>query len=149
MSTNENPIDKDKTTDIPGLLPYAHHVGSAIIRPIDRGKEKGLALKAMYQQTNQQLNQIKDQVELLINQAQKIHDRIDLSEKIYKAEIGFKPIIGNVYYLYEKDQEEWIVSMIGPNEWGKNKPYIYKATIELLGDKTWDIKDKSDEFSFD
>ena len=35
-----NPIDKDKIADAPHLLPYAHSVGSAIIKPIDKGKVK-------------------------------------------------------------------------------------------------------------
>ena len=102
MSSSDNPIDKDKITDYPHLLPYAHHIGSAIIRPVDKGKEKGLSMTAMYQQTNVQLNQIKEQVETLIKQAQEIHDKIDFSEKIYTADIGFRPIIGKIYHLYQK-----------------------------------------------
>jgi hypothetical protein len=43
-----NPIDKDKVTDDPGLLPYAHTVGSAVIRPEDRGRIRGNAMLAMY-----------------------------------------------------------------------------------------------------
>ena len=52
---NNNPIHPDKITETPHLLPYAHHVGSAIIKPLDKGKTKGVAMKAMYQQTEQQL----------------------------------------------------------------------------------------------
>ncbi len=44
-------IDPDKVTDSPGLLPYAHHVGSAMIKPIDQGRTEGLAMSAMYEQT--------------------------------------------------------------------------------------------------
>jgi hypothetical protein len=138
----ENPIDKDKVAETPSLLPYAHHVGSAIIKPYDKGKIKGLAMKAMYQQTDNQLLKIKEQVELLFKQAQEIHLKIDISEKIYKADCGFKPIIGNTYFLYQKLDEEWLISMIGPNEWGKISPYKYLATIELLADSTWNIIEK-------
>lgn len=141
MKEKVNPISEDKITHEPHLLPYAHHVGSAIIRPLDKGKTKGIAMKAMYQQTESHLVQIKDQVELLIKQAQKIHDRIALSEKIYKADCGFKPNIGNTYYLYEKADESWVLSMIGPDEWGKKKPYKYLASTNLLADHTWEIKD--------
>jgi len=69
-----NPIDKDKIAETPHLLPYAHSVGSAIIKPMDKGKVKGLGMSAMYEQTDVGLNQIKEQVELLISQAQEIHD---------------------------------------------------------------------------
>lgn len=141
----KNPISIDKITETPSLLPYAHHVGSAIIKPMDKGKSVGIAMKAMYQQTDAQLQQIKAQVETLILQAQSIHDRIDISEKIYKADCGFKPIPGNTYFLYEKQDGSWVISMVGPLEWGKNKPFDYLATVELLADRTWKILEKSDQ----
>lgn len=145
MSQVKNPIDKDKITETPHLLPYAHHVGSAIIKPLDKGKTRGIAMKAMYQQTETQLTQIKEQVETLIRQAQAIHDRIHISEKIYKADCGFKPIPGNVYYLYEKKDGSWTISLVSPNEWGRNIPYKFLATVELLADSTWKIIEKSEE----
>lgn len=134
----KNPIDKDKIADNPGLLPYAHHVGSAIIKPIDKGKTKGLAMTAMYQQTEGQLNQIKEQVETLIKQAQEIHDRIAISEKIYKADVNFRPIIYKIYYLYERKGKP-ILSLISPEEWGTNPPYIYLASVQLMADHTWEV----------
>lgn len=144
MSTKLNPINPDKITDIPHLLPYAHHVGSAIIKPLDKGKTKGIALKAMYQQTESQLLQIKEQVETLIRQAQLIHDRINLSEKIYKADCGFKPIPGNIYYLYETADLTWVISLISKTEWGKKMPYKFLATVELLADNTWTVVEKAE-----
>lgn len=146
MSEKTNPINIDKITETPHLLPYAHHVGSAIIKPLDKGKTKGVAMKAMYQQTESQLHQIKEQVETLIKQAQAIHDRIDLSEKIYKADCGFKPIPGNIYFLYEKKDITWHISLISPNEWGPKLPYKYLATVELLADSTWKIVKKTEQF---
>jgi len=139
-----NPISTDKISESPGLLPYAHHIGSAIIRPLDKGKTKGISMKAMYQQTESQLLQIKEQVETLIRQAQAIHDRIAVSEKIYIADCGFKPIPGNIYFLYEKKDGMHVISMISPEEWGKTKPYLFLAIIELLADHTWKIHEKSD-----
>ena len=44
-----NPIDKDKIAENPHLLPYAHTVGGSVIKPIDKGRTKGLALDAMYE----------------------------------------------------------------------------------------------------
>ena len=35
---------KEKTTETPGILPYAHHAGSAIIKPEDKGKITGRAV---------------------------------------------------------------------------------------------------------
>ncbi len=135
-----NPIDKDKIAENPHLLPYAHSVGGAVIKPIDKGRVKGLALEAMYDQTNTQLDQIREQVELLARQAQAIHDRVQMSEQIYQAEMNFKPLIGKTYHLYQKG-ERYILSMIAPKEWGNSMPYDFISSAKLLADHTWDMID--------
>jgi len=138
-----NPIDPDKIAIDPHLLPYAHTVGGAVIKPIDRGRVKGLSLKAMYKQTDLQLDQIREQINLLAEQAKRIQDRVDISESIYQATCGFKPLIGETYFLYTKSNGEHVLSMVGPKEWGSNPPYNYEATVNLLADHTWDILEKA------
>jgi hypothetical protein len=145
MTRKKNPVDKDKVTDHPGLLPYASHIGSAIIKPLDKGKSRGLAMKAMYQQTDKHLNQIKEQVEILIRQAQEIHDRIDFSEKIYQASCSFAPVIGNTYYLYKRKDESEFLSMISPSEWGTNNSMIFICAATLLADHTWEILESKND----
>ena len=135
-----NPIDKDKVAENPHLLPYAHTVGGSVIRPIDKGRVKGLAVSAMYDQTEAQLDQIREQVTLLAAQAEKIHKRVEISEKIYLAEINFKPLIGHTYHLYERKNGKEVLSMVGPNEWKKQIPFEkFIATVKLLSDHTWEL----------
>ena len=59
--------------------------------------------------------------------------------------MGFKPVIGYEYHLYERTNGQWVLSMIAPNEWGKNKPFHWIATARLLADHTWEILGKNDE----
>ncbi len=139
---SSNPIDKDKITDIPHLLPYAHTVGGVQIKPIDKGRVKGRAVEAMYDQTEMQLDQIRKQIELLARQAKNIHDRVNISEDIYLAEMNFEPLIGFTYHLYEKKNGTKVLSMVGPEEWGANPPYEFIATVQLLSDHTWDVLEK-------
>jgi len=136
----ENPIDKDKTTENPSTLPYAHTVGGAVIKPTKTAVIKGRSLSAMHDQTNRQLNQIKKQIELLAHQAQQIQNRIEISEKIYQAEISFKPLMGHTYHLYEKESGNWVLSMVAPNEWGSKLPFAaFVSTVKLLSDHTWEV----------
>lgn len=133
-----NPIDKDKVTETPGLLTYAHNVGSALIKPEDKGKIKGRSLAAMYEQTDQQLAQIKQQIDLLAKQVKEIEKRKLISEKIYESKIGFQPIIGHVYHLYQKENGQFIVSMLSAQDWGRRKPnWEYLSAVKLLADHTW------------
>ena len=39
-----NPINPDKVAQNPGLLPYAHTAGGAVIKPEDTGKTKGRSI---------------------------------------------------------------------------------------------------------
>ena len=142
----QNPIDKDKVTDSPHNLPYAHNVASAVIFPEDKDRIKSNAMSAMVEQTNVQMKQIYDQMELLINQANKLKERVELSEEIYNAEMGFKPITGHTYHLYENQNGKKVLSMIGPKEWARGMKYEkFIATARLSGDHTWDIIKKSTE----
>ncbi len=134
-----NPIDKDKIAENPHLLPYAHTVGGAVIKPIDKGRTKGLALDAMYEQSDMQLDQIREQVQLLVEQAENIRQRVDISEKIYQADMGFKPIIGKNYHLYERKNGKLTLSLVAPTEWGRSAPMTFVASVKLLSDHTWDI----------
>ena len=138
-----NPVDPDKVAENPHSLEYAHHVGSALIKPEDQGKIKGRSLMAMEYQTDQQLSQIYEQMQLLAEQAKKISQRKELSERIYQASYRFEPIINHVYYLYETEEGEQVLSIIGPEQWGKSRKnkYTYVATIKLLADHTWEILD--------
>ncbi len=134
-----NPIDEKKVAKSPSTLPYAHTVGGAIIKPIDRGRVTGLAVAAMYEQTEMQLEQIRKQVELLAAQAREIHLRVDISERIYKVGMNFKPLIGHVYHLYTRPDGSEFLSMVAPTEWGRSAKVSFQATVKLLADHTWEI----------
>lgn len=131
---------KEKTTETPGILPYAHHSGSAIIKPEDKGKITGRAVAAMHSQTDMQMSQIYDQMRLLAEQAKKIQSRIEVSERIYQASISFEPLINHRYFLYQKSDGSDFMSMIAPEEWGRKKDWAtFVAEIKLLADHTWEI----------
>jgi len=145
----QNPIDKDKITETPSTLEYGHHLGSAIVKPEDQGKVKGRALSAMEHQTDMQLDQIYQQMQLLANQAKKLNDRKHISEYIYQAEMKFEPLINHIYHLYEKEDKSFLLSLIGPDQWGRSKKtFEYMATVRLLADHTWDILEKNPDIEF-
>jgi hypothetical protein len=140
-----NPIDADKVAQNPGLLPYAHTLSSGVIKPDDLGKIKSNALLAMEQQTDMQLKQLQEQIQLLYNQAQEIKSRTDISVWIYQSDMGFDPIVGHVYHLYEKDEGRHFLSMVSPTEWGRSKKFKrFVATVKLLADHTWDVLKKGE-----
>jgi predicted transcriptional regulator len=120
------------------VLPYSSSVSGAVIKPTEEGVIRHKALTAMEEQTNMQLEQIRKQIELLALQAQEIQKRKELSMMIYNAKLNFQPVIGQVYHLYEKKDDNLMISMVSPKEWGPSGPFKrYVAKVQLLADHTW------------
>jgi hypothetical protein len=141
MNHANEPTGDEKIAQNPGLMEYAHTVGGAIIRPEDMGKVKSRSLVAMRQQTDIQLTQLYKQMELLAEQAKLIGRRVEISERIYSAQMSFEPIIGETYYLYEKADGDDTLSLIGPQEWGRKKPFqSFIAKVNMLADHTWEVE---------
>lgn len=120
------------------VLPYSASVSGAVIRHNEEGIIKHKALTAMEEQTNMQLDQIRKQIELLALQAHEIHQRKELSMMIYQANLSFKPNIGQMYYLYQKKDDNHMLSLVSPKEWGGLGPFKkFIAAVQLLADHTW------------
>ncbi len=120
------------------VLPYSSTVSGAVIKPNEEGIIRHHALTAMEEQTNMQLTQIRQQIELLAIQAKEIQQRKELSMLIYSAKLSLNPVIGQVYYLYENENNGHLLSMVGPKEWGKKIPFkSFVASVRLLADHTW------------
>ncbi|MCR9251030.1 MAG: DUF2452 domain-containing protein [bacterium] len=131
---------KEMTVADPGLIEFAHTVGSALVKPIDQGKTKGKAIAAMHDQTHRQFKQLYDQMQTLVNQARDLQQRVDISERIYLAQMSFEPVINYDYYLYERKDGTDLLSMVSPQEWGKKFPFnLYIAHVKLLSDHTWEV----------
>ncbi len=145
-------VERKNVASNPGLIEYAHTAGSAVIRPEDMGKVKGKAQLAMRQQTQDQLHKIYRQIELLGLQAKEVNDRVEISERIYDAQMSFEPIINHTYFLYEKLDGSDVLSMVGRNEWGRKFPFNrFLAMVYLMADHTWKVEflNEVDENNFE
>lgn len=122
------------------LAPYPLSLSSPKINPIDKRLVKGTALEVMAHQAEQQINMLKKQAALLMVQAAEIQERINISNEIYKADLNFEPVIGTVYYVYEKTDQSTILSLVAPQEWGKIPFKAFRCAVRLLADKSWEIQ---------
>ncbi len=130
----------DMVTENPGLISFPHTVGGAMIKPEDKGRIKGRAVAAMHEQTEMQVQQIYEQMKLLAEQANAIKKRVEVSERIYAAKMSFEPLIGKIYYLYERQDGTDLLSLVAPEEWGRSKSFSrFIAEVKLLADHTWEI----------
>lgn len=121
------------------LSPVPLSVSSPVIKPENRNQIKTTAVESMQLQAAQQIEILRRQAQAIVDEIRKIEMRLEVSYEIYEAEIKFKPVVGKTYFLYEKHDKK-ILSLIGPDEWGKNMPFdAFKAEVKLLANHTWEV----------
>ena len=98
--------------------------------------------------SDRQMDQLRKQMETLAAQAKQLQRRKEISESIYQATLNFRPVVGHIYHLYRKQDSTNTLSLIAPDEWGRNKPYTFLATCQLLYDHTWEVLAEAPEETF-
>ena len=128
MSQKKKP---DSVADSPLTTPYGTNVSApAFTLPDVAGYKKGQAAEASHR-FHQRYEELETAMQELMTQAQ-------YNDRLLNAQIAFKPIIGQVYYLYTKDERDFI-SMVSPAEFGleymKTKTFI--GAYKILSDNVW------------
>ena len=127
----------DKVADNPLGMAYGTNVSApAITLPDVKGFKKGMAAEAghrfhaKYQELEQEYN--------------KLMEEAQYNDRLLNADIRFKPLIGNTYYLYNDGHD--FISMVSPEEWGesymKNKEFV--GAFKILSDNVWKKVDEDD-----
>lgn len=62
-----------------------------------------------------------------------------ISSLVLAAKFRFKPVLGKTYFLYVRD-DEWMMSLIAPREWGQSQPGAFLGSCRLRADMTWEIE---------
>jgi hypothetical protein len=73
--------------------------------------------------------------EELKTQYLKLVEEYKWNELVYNAEFKWEPVIGETYHLYEGRGQRFL-SLIGPNEWGKDMGFI--GSFRLSSTKVWE-----------
>lgn len=121
----------DRVADSPMTTPYGTNVSApAFTVPDVQGYKKAQAAEASHR-FHQRYEELETAMQELMTQAQ-------YNDRLLNAKLAFKPIIGRVYYLYHKDEKDFI-SMVSPEEWGT--AYMSKQTFigayKILADNVW------------
>jgi len=94
------------------------------------------------------LSVIAEQVRFLQAQAQKILEEAQRDKEINHMACNFKRIPGKIYYIYKRANGKNYMSMISPEEWGKDCPEFI-AAYKLENDMSWtpfeNIEKREDE----
>ena len=124
MSKDDNVAKK------PNLLPYGSNVGAPSIKPTDISSWKEQKVVTTNHYFSSRFDEIKkDYLKLM--------EEYEWNTLVYNAEFRFKPVMGKVYFLYQKDDGKLFLSLIEPNEWDK----IFIGAFKLISDNRWEKTD--------
>ena len=111
-------------------LPYGSNLSAPAIKP-DHGLGgwKVGAVHSANQHYEERFNKLKAE-------AEKLAEEVKWNEIIFNAEMRIKPVIGNIYHLYKKDNGKYFVSLFAPNECSFGDKH--QGSFRLNYDNRWD-----------
>ena len=121
----------DNVAPNPHSLPYGSNLGSPVIKPDHSlGGWKVGAVHRANKHYEERFNKLRKEFE-------KLSEDVKWNEIIFNAEMRMKPVIGQIYHLYEKDNGQYFMSLFAPNEcsWGEK----FVNSFMLNYDNRWDI----------
>lgn len=110
------------------FLPYPVSTLSPPIIPNDLSSFKSRGISQVERELRQKLEEIRENYLRTI-------DHFNWNKLVYEADIGFEPVVGETYHVYEVGGRR-LLSMIGPDQWSEK----LLATVRLNVDRQWKIE---------
>jgi hypothetical protein len=83
------------------------------------------------------LDQIRDQIKALQDQARAILEETQRAAELHRARCNFKKVPGRVYHLYRRGEGERYFSMLSPDDWHGSPPHPYEGSYRLEIDQSF------------
>ncbi|MGB5780945.1 MAG: DUF2452 domain-containing protein [Eudoraea sp.] len=109
------------------LKPYATNVGAPVITTSDTIAWKNRSINKLNHRVQTRYLEIRAQYEQLMQE-------FEYNNLIYSAKFTFEPLIGEVYHLYKRDNNETFLSIIGPDQCNFNS----LGSFYLNTDQIWE-----------
>lgn len=118
--------DQEQQDYIARLLPYATQANGPVIKipNVDAFKQKGVEKVSKQLQT--ELEELQNKIKNFVKSASD-------TQKVYTAKFKFEPLVGEVYFLYQGEKEEYL-SLIPPNQWKKK----FLGAFRLSSEYKWE-----------
>ncbi len=111
----------------------------------ERSRSLEQSLERSNDSANREVSRLREQARLLIERAEQVEFETNIRLRIREADCGFRPVVEQGYFLYEK-KGRCRLSLVGPGEWNGEPPYgVCLAKVRQLGDLTWDVVEKMNQ----
>ena len=107
-------------------LIYGSNIGAPAIQLDDVGGWKKIQAQNANKIFTKKYEEIREEFRKLV-------DEVSWNEFVYSADYSFLPIIGETYYLYERENQTIFLSVIAPTEWRMK----FVAATKLESNNKW------------
>jgi len=111
------------------LLPYPSHIGSPKFEIENTSPFVKKSLTKFEKYYNKRAIELKKEIEEFTR-------KCEINDLVLNSEISFEPLVGETYYLYNKDTGKMFLSLISPDLWKQD----FVCSVELNSDGYWDEK---------
>ena len=91
------------------IKPYATSLGAPVIIPTDTVAWKNRSINKINHKVTAKFLELKAEYENMIQE-------FEYNKLIFNAKFSFEPIIGEVYHLYQRENNESFLSLISPEQ---------------------------------
>lgn len=127
---NEKPLDY---CDNKSIIPYGDNRSAPSFKDTD--KQVSLWKDQKHNSSNKYFD---TKLKELQEEYDKLSKEYQLNEMVYNAQCRFGPVIGEVYHLYQREDESTFLSMISPNDWLSIKPDKFIGSFKLTSNDKWE-----------
>jgi len=108
------------------ILPYGTNISAhtRVIDDINTFKERGV--NKVQKTFSTKYKELVDEYNLLV-------DEVKLNNLIYNSNYSFEPVIGEIYYLYLRQNGNYFLSLISPQEWDMK----HVVSVRLNSEHKW------------
>ncbi|WP_371736661.1 DUF2452 domain-containing protein [Cellulophaga sp. HaHaR_3_176] len=110
------------------LKPYATSVGAPIIKTVDTVAWKNKSISKANHHIQAKYLELKQAYDEMM-------DEYNYNNTIYNAKFSFEPIVGDVYHLYQKENDSNFLSLIAPEQCNFNYLGSFYLNTELIWEK--------------
>jgi hypothetical protein len=107
-------------------LTYGSNLGAPAIQLEDISGWKKTASADVNKQFKSKFDELKAEYETLVEEYR-------WNDLIFKAQYSFKPVIGEIYHLYVREDETIFLSLIEPSSWEQK----YIGSFKLTSTQKW------------
>jgi len=120
----------DNVVSNPHSLPYGSNLSAPAIKPNNLGAWKNGAVHSTNKYFKEKFDELK-------KQAEELSEEFKWNEIIFNAQMKFKPVIGKEYFLYQKQNGTFYLTLFAPHE--RIEGYEgYQGKFRLNYDSRWE-----------